>query len=72
MIDDDEAFTQIAEYFKFIEINISTIELQRLINELMEEGYISINYQWKNEKNEYPYSLTKKGREYWKNMKYED
>ena len=35
---------------------------------MVDEGYISINYSWKNEHDEYPYSLTEKGRKTWKNI----
>ena len=62
LIDDDEAFTQILEYFKLAaEIKISPLELKKMLNEMVEEGYIFINYAWKTERDEYPYSLTEKG-----------
>ena len=32
-----------------------------MLNEMVEEGYIFINYIWKTERDEYPYSLTEKG-----------
>ena len=32
------------------------------------EGYISINYNWKNERDEYPNSLTEKGKKAWENV----
>ena len=67
---DDEAFTQIVEYFKLAaEIKISPLELKKMLNEMMDEGYISINYSWKTERDEYPYSLTEKGRIAWNNLK---
>ena len=67
LIQDDEAFTQIVEYFEFaVEINISPVEIKTLLEEMVDEGYISINYSWKNEHDEYPYSLTEKGKEAWK------
>lgn len=69
LIDDDEAFTQIVEYFELVaEIKISFLEIKKLLNEMVDEGYISINYSWKNEHDEYPYSLTEKGRKTWKNI----
>lgn len=69
LIQDDEAFTQIVEYFEFaIEINISPVEIKTLLEEMVDEGYISINYSWKNEHDEYPYSLTEKGKEAWKRI----
>ena len=40
-----------------------------MLAELVEEGYIVINYTWKNEHDEYPYSLTEKGKTAWKNIK---
>lgn len=69
LIDDDEAFTQIIEYFELAaEIKISPLELKKLLKEMVEEGYISINYGWKTERDEYPYSLTEKGRKAWKEI----
>lgn len=69
LIDDDEAFTQILEYFELAaEIKISPLELKKMLKEMEEEGYISINYSWKTERNEYPYSLTEKGRKAWKDI----
>ena len=70
LIDDDEAFTQIVEYFDLAaEINISPVEIQTLLEEMVDEGYISINYSWKNEHDEYPYSLTEKGKKAWEEIK---
>ena len=68
LIQDDEAFTQIVEYFKFYNINISPLEIKKLLDEMLAEGYISINYKWKNEHDEYPYSLTEKGKKAWENI----
>ena len=68
LINDDEALTQIIEYFKFVEVNISYKELNSLLAEMLEEGYITVNYTWKNENDEYPYSLTKKGIDAWNNI----
>ena len=69
LIDDDEAFTQIIEYFELAaEIKISPLELKKLLNEMVEEGYIYVNYSWKTERDEYPYSLTEKGRKAWKDI----
>ena len=49
LIDDDEAFTQILEYFELAaEIKISPLELKKLLNEMVDEGYIFINCSWKN------------------------
>ncbi len=72
LIDDDEARTQILEYFELDNTKISEVELDTLLNELMNEGLISVNFSWKNEKGEYPYSLTKKGREIWESIPDED
>ena len=70
LIQDDEAFTQIVECFELaIGINIYHSEIKKLLTEMIEEGYISINYSWKNEHDEYPYSLTEKGRQAWKEIK---
>ena len=69
LIDDDEAFTQILEHFELAaEIKISPVELKKLLNEMVNEGYIFINYSWKTERNEYPYSLTEKGIMAWNNL----
>ena len=69
LIDDDEAFTQILEYFVLAaEIKISPVELKNLLTEMVNEGYIFINYSWKTERNEYPYSLTEKGKSAWNNL----
>lgn len=69
LIDDDEAFTQILEYFElFAEIKITPSEIKRLLAEMVEEGYITVNYSWKNEHDEYPYSLTAKGRKAWEKL----
>ena len=69
LIDDDEAFTQIIEYFELVaEIKISPLELKKMLSEMVEEGYIFINYSWKTERDEYPYSLTEKGRMAWNNL----
>ena len=69
LIDDDEAFTQILEYFVLaVEVKISPVELKNLLIEMVEEGYIFINYSWKTERDEYPYSLTEKGRMAWNNL----
>lgn len=69
LIQDDEAFTQIVEYFELaVDINISPLEIKRLLEEMLAEGYISINCNWKNEHDEYPYSLTDKGKKAWENI----
>ena len=62
LINDDEAFTQIVEYFElFAEVKVAPSEIKELLAEMVEEGYITMNYSWKNEHDEYPYSLTEKG-----------
>ena len=63
LIQDDEAFTQIVEYFVLAaEVDISHFEVKRLLAEMLDEGYICVNYNWKTEHDEYPYSLTEKGK----------
>ena len=70
LIDDDEAFTQIVEFFVLAaEVDISHSEVKRLLAEMLDEGYICVNYSWKNEHDEYPYSLTEKGRKAWEEIK---
>lgn len=72
LINDDEAFTQIVEYFElFSEVKIASSEIKGLLAEMVEEGYITINYSWQNEHNEYPYSLTAKGIKAWEEIKEE-
>ena len=69
LIQDDEAFTQIVEYFELaVEVNISRVEIKRILIEMLEEGYIVVNYNWKTEHDEYPYSLTKKGKKEWEKL----
>lgn len=68
LIDDDEAFTQILEYFKYVEVKIAPSEIKKLLAEMVEEGYIAINYCWQNEHYEYPYSLTEKGLKAWEKI----
>ncbi len=68
LVDDDEAKTQIMEYFKLFKIEITENELDFLLKEMLTDGLIIINQQWKNENNEYPYTLTKKGRYIWRNI----
>ena len=68
LVDDDEAKTQIMEYFKLFKIEITENELDFLLNEMLTDGLIIINQQWKNENNEYPYTLTKKGRYIWRTI----
>jgi len=71
LIDDDEAFTQIVEYFELAaEIKISHFEITSLLAEMIEEGYIFVNYNWKTENDEYPYSLTEKGKKAWNEIKW--
>lgn len=69
LVDDDEAKTQIMEYFQYNAIFITEKELNLLLDEMLIEELITINWQWKNEYDEYPYSLTNKGREAWYKIK---
>ena len=68
LVDDDEAKTQIMEYFKLFKIEITENELDFLLKEMLTDCLIIINQQWKNENNEYPYTLTKKGRYIWRTI----
>ncbi len=68
LIDDDECLTQIAEYFDLAEVDISMDELQKTLDEMVEEGYVYINRTWQNEYDEYPYALTEKGKKAWKDL----
>lgn len=69
LIEDDEAFTQIVEFFKYVKVDISKNELEKTLCEMVTDGYIVVNKNWCNEHNEYPYSLTEKGLATWKNIK---
>ena len=70
---DDEAFTQIIEYFELAaEVNISHTEIKKILTEMLEEGYIVVNYSWKTEHDEYPYSLTEKGKKEWEKLQDEN
>ena len=70
LIQNDEAFTQIVEYFVLAaEVDISRFEVKRLLAEMLDEGYICVNYNWKTEHDEYPYSLTEKGKRAWEEIK---
>ena len=67
---DDEAFTQVVQFFALAaEVEISNSEVERLLAEMLDEGYICVNYSWKNEHDEYPYSLTEKGKKAWEEIK---
>ena len=73
LIQDDEAFTQIVEYFELVaKVDASPLEIEILLEEMLAEGYVYINYDWKNEHNEFPYSLTQKGRDAWEKITDED
>lgn len=65
LADDEEAKTQIMEYFVFCNVNISEAELGTLLDKMVADGLIIVNRQWQNEKGEFPYALTTKGREMW-------
>lgn len=65
LADDEEAKTQIMEYFVFCNVNISETELDALLDKMVADGLILVNRQWQNEKGEFPYALTQKGREMW-------
>lgn len=70
LIQDDEAFTQIVEYFEIAPaVNISHSEIRRTLEEMVEEGYIFVNHEWKTEKDEYPFSLTDKGKAAWRKIR---
>lgn len=51
------------EYFKLPpSTDLNEDELQKLLEEMIKDGYIYIKYNWKTENNEHPYSLTEKGK----------
>lgn len=50
LVYDDEAKTQIMEYFKAGEIDVTENELDLLLNEMITEGLVTINQKWKTEK----------------------
>lgn len=56
-------------YFElFAEVKVAPSEIKELLAEMVEEGYITMNYSWKNEHDEYPYSLTEKGLKAWEKL----
>ena len=65
LADDEEAKKKIMEYFVFCNVNISEEELDALLDKMVADGLIIVNRQWQNEKREFPYALTTKGREIW-------
>lgn len=65
LADDEETKTQIMEYFVLCNVNISEPELDALLDKMVADGLIIVNRQWQNEKGEFPYALTTKGREMW-------
>lgn len=68
LIGSDACFTQIVGFFDFAEVDISIDELQNTLDEMVEEGYVCIHHTWQNEHNEYPYVLTEKGIQAWKDL----
>lgn len=66
LIDDDEAYTQIVEFFEFAFVEASNDEIKQTLCEMEKQGYIYVNYEWTNECGEYPYSLTEKGKKAWR------
>lgn len=62
---DDECFTQIKEYFALFNETIDDITLANTLNKMLDDGLIVLKKEWKNEKNEYPYSLTDIGKRAW-------
>ncbi len=68
LMTDDECFTQIKEYFDLCNNKIDDIYLRNILNRMVNDKLIYSNESWTNEHNEYPYSLTDKGRERWKEL----
>ena len=63
---DEEALTQIMEYCKLPpSIEISKIELEQVLDEMIKKGIIYVNNKWKTENDKFPYSLTEKGKRVW-------
>ena len=65
----DECYSQIKEYIEHLGVSIVDKDLEELLKSMIEEKLIIINESWSNEKNEFPYSLTEKGKEIWNNIK---
>lgn len=72
LINDDECATQIMEYFEFVKCDITKDELEELLDKMVKSGYLEINHNWKNEKDEYPYSLTEAGKTAWSSIEWDD
>lgn len=71
LMDGDETKTQILEFFKFINQPVSESELDVLLEEMMRDGLITVNYKWQNEKGEFPFCKTEKGKELWEQAAFE-
>lgn len=53
---------------KLWSIEISKIELEQILDEMIKEDIIYVNNKWKTENNEFPYSLTEKGKRVWEKV----
>jgi hypothetical protein len=71
LMDGDETKTQILEFFKFINQPVSESELDVLLEVMMRDGLITVNYKWQNEKGEFPFCKTEKGKELWEQAAFE-
>jgi len=67
LADGSEAKAQIVEYFEFVKVDISSNEIDHLIEEMIKEDLIIIDRNWLKEFGEKSYSMTQKGRVMWEN-----
>lgn len=68
LADDSEAKTQIIKFFEFVKVDISSKEIDSLIEEMLREDLITIDGDWVNEFGEKSYAMTVKGRSLWQSI----
>jgi hypothetical protein len=68
LVDGSEAKTQIVEFFEFVKIDITSKEIDGLIEEMFREDLITIDGNWVNEFGEISYAMTAKGRMLWQSI----
>jgi hypothetical protein len=68
LVDGSEAKTQIVEFFEFVKVDITSKELDGLIEEMFRENLITIDGDFVNEFGEKSYAMTTKGRMLWQSI----
>lgn len=59
LADGSEAETQIREFFKLVEVDISIDEIKKLLEEMLAEELICVDEKWVNEFGEKPYYMSR-------------